>query len=200
MSASVYWWNAAGLFLVVLWILQRAFRFRGGFAVAVLLAGVFSVAPWFGHTPRHWLSALTPNISVPLFVLLLAAVARRAGAPSFFGAREWSSAWIFGCAAALVLYPSALGLGLPNFDSYSLGWPWLEWGQSFLLFGTVGACAGFLLWRGNRFGWVLAACAALYLLGLQESRNFWDYMVDPLYAVVSLVLVSKTIADRLRRR
>jgi hypothetical protein len=33
----------------------------------------------------------------------------------------------------------------------------------------------------------LVAAAAAYWLRLQESNNFWDYLLDPLYAAVSLV-------------
>jgi hypothetical protein len=39
----------------------------------------------------------------------------------------------------------------------------------------------------------------IYLVGVQESRNFWDYLVDPLYAVLSLLAVANLATDRLRR-
>ena len=68
-----------------------------------------------------------------------------------------------------------------------------------MLFGAVAVVAALLVWRANRFGWILVAVALLYLLGVQESRNFWDYLVDPLYAVVSLLWVLKIAADRLVR-
>jgi hypothetical protein len=189
MTASAYWWNAAGLFLLILWMIQR---WRPGWRwlfASVLGAAVLTAIPFFGHPPRFWLSGLTPNISVPLIVLLVVSILQRAGGVALFRPREWRAVWIFGAVASLALYPSALGLGLRNFDTYSLGWPWLESLSSLALFGGVAVTAGFLVWRGNRFGWVLVTAAAAYLARWQESNNFWDYLLDPLFGAASLVAV-----------
>ncbi len=187
MSTTAYWWNAAGLFLLLLWTIQR---WRGGwswFFVSAVVAGAVGLIPFFGHPPRYWLSGLTPNMSVPLVVLVALSVVQRAAGLRLFRRGDWAAAWIFGATASLVLYPSALGLGLRNFDTYALGWPWLAWWPSLLLFGGVAAMAALLVVRGNRFGWILVVAAAAYWLRLQESNNFWDYLLDPLYAAVSLV-------------
>ena len=200
MNSGAFWWNACGLFLIFVWVLQCAMRGWKGTVIAATLAGIVSIIPFFGHVPRYWLSGLTPNISVPLFALLVISITERAGCPPFFRAREWRAAFLFGSIAALSLYPSALGLGLPSLDVYAIGWPWLVWGHSLLLFGVVAAVAALLVWRANRFGWILVATSLFYWLGVQESRNFWDYLIDPLYAVVSLLGVTKLATDRLRRR
>ena len=200
MNSGAFWWNACGLFLIFVWVLQCAMRGWKGTVIAATLAGIVSIIPFFGHVPRYWLSGLTPNISVPLFALLVISITERAGCPPIFRAREWRAAFLFGSIAALSLYPSALGLGLPSLDVYAIGWPWLVWGHSLLLFGVVAAVAALLVWRANRFGWILVATALCYWLGGQESRNFWDYLIDPLYAVVSLLGVTKLATDRLRRR
>ncbi len=200
MTLAAFWWSACGLFLVFVWILQCAMRGWKGAVIAAALAGIVSIIPFVGHVPRYWLSGLTPNISVPLFALLVISIMERAGCPPVFRTREWRAAFLFGAIAALLLYPSALGLGLPSLDVYSLGWPWLVWGHSLVLFAAVAAVAALLVWRANRFGWILVAAALLYLPGIQESRNFWDYLLDPLYAVVSLFWMAKLAADRLRRR
>ena len=196
MSASAFWWNAAGLFLLILWCLQRAGRGWAWFAVAGLGAAAISLTPFFGHVPRYWLTGLTPNLGVPLVAVLVASILQRAGGAVLFRPREWRAAWIFGAVASLALYPSALGLGLRNFDAYALGWPWLEWTRSLLLFGPVAAASALLVRRGNRFGWVLAAAAAAFLLRVQESHNFWDYLLDPLFGALSLIAVGVMIARR----
>jgi hypothetical protein len=189
MTPSAFWWSAAGFFLAALWLIQR---WRSGwvwFFVSVLCAAVVGMIPLAGHTPRFWLGGLASNASVPLLVLLAVSVIQRASGLVLFRSREWRTAWIFGAVASLALYPSALGLGLRNFDAYSLGWPWLQWWPSLFLFGAVGWAAGALVWRGNRFGWVLAASAGAYWLRVLESNNFWDYLLDPLFGAVSLVAV-----------
>jgi len=196
MSAAAYWWNALGLFLLLLWVIQR---WRAGwrwFFVSAFAAAVVSVVPFFGHPPRFWLSSMAANVSVPLLILVMASIWQRASGAAVFRARDWSAAWIFGAVAALTLYPSALGLGWRNFDAYSLGWPWLDWLSSLFLFGSAALTAGFLVWRGNRFGWVLVAAAAAYAARWQESHNFWDYLLDPLFAAVSLLAAVRLFLRR----
>jgi len=196
MSSSAYWWNAIGLFLLLLWVIQR---WRAGwrwFFVSASVAAVVSVVPIFEHSLRFWFSSVAANVSVPLLVLVAISIWQRASGVAVFRAREWSAAWIFGAVAALALYPSALGLGLRNFDAYSLGWPWLDWLSSLLLFGIVALAAGLLVWRGNRFGWVLVVAAGAYLGRCQESNNFWDYLLDPLFGAVSLLAAVRLLLRR----
>ena len=198
MSTSAFWWNAVGLFVLFLWIIQRC---RAGwiwFLVSACCAGVLSVIPFFGHPPRFWLSALAPNMSVPLLVLLVVSVLHRASGVALLRPREWKNAWIFGAVASLALYPSALGLGLRNFDAYSLGWPWLQWLPSLALFGGVALVAGLLIGCGSRFGWILVVAAGAYLLRLQESNNFWDYLLDPVYGATSLLAAAFLLLRRSR--
>lgn len=201
MSTLAYWWNAAGLFVVVFWVLQRAVPGRRHWVVAAAaVALLLCLFPFFGHPLRYWLSGLTPNISVTLVALLLVSVAQWMGVAKFFRSREWRAAFWFGAVAAVALYPSALGLGPRNFDAYSLGWPWLEWATSTALFAAVAAASAVLVWRGNRFGWIPALAALAYLVRLQESHNFWDYLIDPLYAAASLLAGFLFLARRLFHR
>ena len=89
-------------------------------------------------------------------------------------------------AAAVLLYPSALGWG--DWDAYRLGWgsalgSWLLW------LGLALICV--VSWfTGLR---VLPAMVALGLLawsfGLLESGNLWDYLLDPWLSVFALGFV-----------
>lgn len=85
-------------------------------------------------------------------------------------------------AAALLLYPTALGWG--NWDAYRLGW-----GSWWLLAALLALC-GVSAWLGLR---VLPALIALALLawsfGLMESGNLWDYLLDPWLSAYALVFV-----------
>lgn len=190
MNLLPYWCNLAALFLLLVWLLQRVFAGPRGLPLCLLCATLLCMMPFFGHAPRYWLSGLTPNASVPLLALLSIGILQRGGIGSLFRPAEWRAAWIFGAVAAILLYPSALGLCFRNFDSYSLGWPWSDWTASLLLFGVAALTAAIMVWRNNRFGWVLVLVAVAFCLGIQESSNFWDYLIDPLYATVSLVACS----------
>lgn len=191
MTAPATLWAAITLFLLVVWLVQRLPGVRGTFglllAVVIGLAAVFN--GWSGPSLPFWLGGLNAQTGAVMAALLVIGICQRAGLGELFRPREWRAAWIFGCVAALLLYPSALGLGWRSFDVYSLGWPWLEWVGSLLLFGPVAVTAGMLVGRGNRFGWVLALASAFYLVRAFESHNFWDYLMDPLYGSVSLAVV-----------
>jgi hypothetical protein len=171
------------VFLLVVWFFQRVLPVRGllGLGVSTAAGAAFVFIPWLGF----WIKSLAPNASIPMAGLLLAAILGRASNKSVFRPADWKAAWIFGAAASLVLYPSALGLGA--FDTYSLGWPWLFHSVSIALFAGVGVASALLLWFGNRFGYLLLLASLGYLAGFQESTNFWDYILDPLFGAVSLV-------------
>jgi hypothetical protein len=187
--------------LLLWWIFQRAARLRGWIATSV--AGVASLGavlfPWFGHSLPHWSAGLSANFSVIMAVLLIVGIVSRAGGCGFLRERDWRAAWIFGAVASLLLYPSALGLGPQNFDSYALGWPWLFRGQSLVLFGGAGLTAALLIWCGNRFGYVLLLALLAYAAGFQESENLWDYLLDPVYGAVSLFVVLWSALRRFNR-
>lgn len=191
MKESVIVWTALVPWLLLWWIFQRVIGRRGW--GAALVSGLVALAavwfPWFGHALPYWSASLSANFSVVMAVLLVVAIYDRAAGREIFRARDWRAAWIFGAVASLLLYPSALGLGPQNFDSYALGWPWLFWLQSLPLFGGAGLSAALLIWRGNRFGYVVLLALLGYAAGFQESENLWDYVLDPVYGAVSLVVV-----------
>ena len=94
--------------------------------------------------------------------------------------------------AAVFLYPMALGLG--NYDPYALG------------FGSRGFLAALLAvtlvagWMHRR--WIMLgilASTTAWLAGLLESRNLWDYLVDPLLATFAVCSLVRVGWARLRR-
>lgn len=198
MTSAVALWTAAAPFLLLVWLFQRIPGLRGArgliLALALALAALFH--SWFGHWLPFWSASLSANFSVVMAGLLLASICDRACRCRIFRARDWQAAWTFGAIASLLLYPSALGLGPQNFDSYALGWPWLFRGQSLALFGGAGLAAAWLVWRGNRFGFLLGLALLGYSAGFQESENLWDYLLDPVYGAVSLLLALRTLLLR----
>lgn len=98
--------------------------------------------------------------------------------------------------AALFLYPLALGWG--NWDAYRLGWgTWELW--SILLTLSL------VFWtKGLRTVPLLIGLAVLaWSVGLMESNNLWDYLIDPWLVVAVLFhcikVCTQTLLLRFRR-
>lgn len=160
-------------------------------------AGCLALLPMAGMPVGRWLHGLGQTFSIPFLILLLDVVA----AP-FRAASAQAGAWLdpparraavwWGAALALLLYPAALGAG--PLDPYALGWldPGVAAGAA--VAGAVLAVAG------NRFGAVLLAAGAAWQVGLLESDNAWDYLVDPVYGAAALAnLVCRPGLAALRR-
>jgi hypothetical protein len=155
---------------------------------AVLLAViVLFFVPVGGWKIAAWLRVLEPNPSVSLTLLLLISLTSRLSGRTWFRRLDWNSAWIFGAVTTLVLYP--MGLGLTRIDPYAWGW-----GKELPL--AVAVAATLLLAWGNRFGVLLLFPFAGWVLGIQESTNFWNTLVDPFYGVVSLILTAILLIRR----
>lgn len=100
-----------------------------------------------------------------------------------------------------ILYPFTLGLSM--FDPYVFGF---SSDAMYPIFVSVLAVCAFISWY---FGlWQLALVLALALLangfGTYESNNAWNYLLDPIAVIMSLVslvmLHSKTIYKKLNNK
>lgn len=207
MTSAVAVWSWLGLWLALSWLVARGLHLvpllRGKRAlvsgIALLVAALLTQIRWFGYPLQFWSASLAANFSIMLIVLLLIWAVGELTGREYFRARDWQAAWIFGAVASFGLYPSALGLGPGSFDAYSLGWPWLGPG-SFVLFAVVSVAAAGLFLAGNRFAFLLLAAMTGYTLQFQESINYWDYVLDPVYAAASLVALSCALLRWLRSR
>jgi MFS family permease len=185
--------SAAGPWLALMLCLQQLARWRGftlrggrlllltgGVALAVLLIPVEGVAV------ARWIAGVNANFSVPLIAILVVAVYERAFTRSLFSSSDWTACWIFGAICGLALYP--LALGLSRFDPYEWGWHFSP------LFVVVCALTVWLIWKQNQFGLLLLVAAVAFHLGVLESTNYWDYLLDPIYALVSCIVVIRRVA------
>jgi len=121
----------------------------------------------------------TGFLSLTSLLLLTDCAGRRLAGMRLVPAPERSLLSATAAALGLALYPAALGLGA--WDPYGLG---LSGAVLPLALGGAAALAG---WR--RY-WAVALLLLVvlwaWLLGLGESQNLWDYLIDPwlvLYAV-----------------
>jgi hypothetical protein len=164
-------------------------RWRCQCALALVSVGV-AVLPLGGLPGGYWFAAFVPGLSLPMLALLVDGINRHAGGPDWLPACQRSTVFIFALLAGLALYPSALGWG--RFDVYTLGWNFSP------LTVAVGALSIWLIWRGHQFHWVLVAALLAWQLGLLESRNLWDYLVDPILFLLSIVALVGKVRSRKR--
>ena len=158
--------------------------------LGLLAAGVLAL-PIRGFTVGSWIRGIEANFSILFTVLLAGVVWEGEFHRRLFAGRERFTGWVFGMLGSLFLYPLALGLG--NFDPYEWGWRFSP------LFVSSAALCGLLIWQQNRFGLVLLLAIVAYHLGLLESKNYWDYLVDPVYFVVSVLVLLFGLISRFRR-
>jgi hypothetical protein len=146
--------------------------------LAIVAGGLLRV-PIHGFSIGDWVLGLSADFSIPFMGLLGVAVWECEFQRKVFTKPNWTAAWIFGVVAGLGLYPFALGWG--SFDPYGWGWSFSP------LFAIAGVMTAVLLWKQNRFGILLLLAAAACQLHLLESSNYWDYLLDPVYCLTSIV-------------
>ena len=148
------------------------------FLVLALVSCGVLLAPVDGLPLARRLAGVVDHWSIPLIALLAASVVHQFFEVELLRRRDRLTAWIFGAVAGLALFPMALGWG--PVDPFSLGW---HFGP---LFAAVALLTVIMLWKQNRFGVVLVFAILAWHLGVPESGNYWDSLVDPIYFLVSL--------------
>lgn len=158
-------------------------------SILALIAGIIVLLPVKGLPLARWLIGINANFSFPMSAAVFHKAWENAAGSRLLDRRASRASWLFGLAAGIVLYPMALGLG--GFDPYVLGW-----GFSWLFVLVAAATVGLLLIR-NRFAVVLIACILGYDLNLLESHNFWDYLVDPFFLLLSFGALSSWLIGQI---
>ena len=122
---------------------------------------------------------ISGDLSITLTALSVCGLSHRLFGVAATVRHEFKALMVTVATAALILYPTALGLG--NWDAYRLGWS--SWWFLSVLLGLCSVSA----WMGLR---VLPALVALAMLawsfGLMESGNLWDYLLDPWLSAFAL--------------
>lgn len=179
-----------------------------------LVAAAFSLATrWL---PRHWGAAVlvactAAAILIPIGGLTLVDLV-------FSGVGALSAATVFLAATAILrnagaipaaprgtptmagsvvllgalLYASAFGVG--PVDAYGLGYR--GWALPGLLLAILSIAA---LLRSTATAVWVGLAAAFFILRVGPSRNFWDYVIDPVASLWATVLLAITAASALGR-
>jgi hypothetical protein len=158
--------------------------------LTVLMLGILSAdnVPSMGRVaaiPR----ALWGDPSITTMQLLILCIFLRP--PTAF-TRGWHAPALL-AAFSLIFYPLCLGLG--DFDPYRTGF------QPAPLLTVLAVPALLLWWRGQPLWlWLLAVDLLAFALGLLESTNFWDYLIDPLLAFACIILAARNYAASRREQ
>ena len=165
------------VFAVALRLEARAARVR--YAV-MLAAAVLVFVPLGDLSVAGYVRGATGDLSVSTLALAASACIFRVTGGNVAPRRDPNALLWLVAAAALFLYPFALGW--TPFDPYALG------------YGSIGFATVLLLvtlaaWRARLelVVFVVLAAVVAYLAGVYESRNLWDYLIDPLIALYALV-------------
>jgi hypothetical protein len=168
-------------------------RLRRAHPLPILLAALVAALVPLGELPAAgYLRGIVGDLSITTVLLLLRSLLRPVFGWAEIDARSRLALQILVATCGLVLYPLALGLG--PFSFYPLGYanPWFLGG---LL--TLAVVAGLL--RLTLVTWCLALAVLVWAIGGYESRNLWDYLVDPLVATWGLAALLLRGAQALRR-
>lgn len=168
---------AIGLCAGALW-LGRSARLTGWVKAAVkplvlvLFIALLIPLPGVGMPLAGYFRGIIGDLSITLLALSAWSLCSRLFGVSPIGKRELAALLVVVGVAAVLLYPTALGWG--DWDAYRPGW-----GSWWFLAALLTLCV-VSAWMGLR---VLPALVALALLawsvGLMESGNLWDYLLDP---------------------
>ncbi len=173
-------------FLLIMGICQGGLLVCGkpprGWVATLMIASAAAlivILPVGGLPVGRWLISLYANPSIPLTAFLLTWVLKNAFQYNLLNKTAVRTCQGGALLAGMALYPMALGLG--PFDPYGAGWHF-SW-----LFISLFIATLLLLMLNNRFALVLLATILAYDCHLLESGNLWDYLVDPILVVVSVV-------------
>jgi hypothetical protein len=148
---------------------------------AVMLAAAFAVfIPIGDFSVVAYVRGVTGDLSMATLVLAGAACLAQLTGRTLIGERDLRAlCWLCVLAAAF-LYPFALGW--TPFDPYSLGYGSIG-------FLTALSCVTLAAWWARLYVivFIVVAAALAYLAGAYESRNLWDYLIDPLVSVYALI-------------
>ena len=140
----------------------------------------------------RWVFSFNANFSITLTTLLFCRILQNGLEIKLFRPIDFKTAWIFSAIAGLILYPMALGMG--TFDPYAAGWGFSSLSVTVLMITII------LAFLKNRFAVVLLLAVLAWNLHLLESRNLWDYLIDPFLTIYSLVMLTRKFIESFRKR
>jgi len=128
--------------------------------------------PIDGLPVAGYIRGLLGDLSITTLILLFTASMSALLDRNFYKPGSFFLAMLLVLTAGLFLYP--FSLGFTDFDPYALGYS----SKAFLAFFFAVALTA---WYFNLYFLVIIIVldVSAYLVGIYESRNIWDYLMDP---------------------
>jgi hypothetical protein len=166
------------------------YRFSPGARISLVLGSAACILVPVGELMAvEYLRGVIGDLSIVTQLLLAGFLVGYVAQHQVRDERQLCAVMVAALAGAAFLYPAALGL--VRFDPYALGY-------DSLLFVAALAALTLLAWY-LRFEW-LAACllvaVSARVAGVLESRNVWDYLIDPLLALYAVFWLSRMALRR----
>jgi hypothetical protein len=172
--------GAAAVVASVFLALPGVARLRRARPVVLLLVSVaVALAPVAALPAAGYVRGVVGDLSLTTLLLLVRGLLRPICGWGPVEPRSRLTLQALVAAGGLTLYPLGLGLGAP--DPYRLGYG----SQGFLAALFLLAIVAWLE-RLHLVAACLALAAAAWAVGACESRNLWDYLIDPLISAYGL--------------
>jgi hypothetical protein len=185
--------GSAAAIAAVLLGLPGIARLRRAHPGPLLLAALVAALVPIGALPAAgYVRGILGDLSVTTVLLLLRGLLRPVLGWAAIDARSRLALQVLVAVSGLVLYPPALGLG--PFDPYGLGYA-----SAWFLGGLLALALAAGLRRLTLVTWCLALAVLAWAVGGYESRNLWDYLVDPLVAAWGICALLLRCAQARRR-
>lgn len=159
--------------------------------IAIVLTSLFLLLlPVMSEPLVIYLRGFTGDFSVAMLLLSASTIASIFVQKDFITTQDKKLFYLMITLMSLILYPPSLGWG--SIDTYQIGysfWP-IEW-----ILVALGLLA-FSLRAPLTVVWIATALIS-YQLSLFESRNLWDYLIDP---IVSVIAISSSIVGLFRKK
>jgi hypothetical protein len=188
-----FWMPHLAFTLLAFLLLARFGRSRPLQAGKLFTCLLLSLVPVQGISLALQLRTYIGDLSISSLLLLAWATLSRFGLAPVSSQDRLASLALF-AGLAVLLYPAALGLSYS--DPYQLGY---EPRPILLVMGLL--CLVLIIQRSWLGAVALVLATLAFVLRLNASENYWDYLIDPLLAFYSLgALLSAALRWLLARR
>jgi hypothetical protein len=157
--------------------------------VAVAMAALMLV-PVDGLLLAGYVRGLIGDPSLATLVLVGCACLTELTDRECFDRRGEAAVMGYVLAAGLLVYP--LALGLTTYDTYALGYGSRVLWAALLIVAMVAWAMKFAA-----VAIIIVLGVAAYLVGLYESRNLWDYLIDPIAVLIAIFWTLRLLGGRL---